>query len=123
MKYRKKPVVIDAVQWTGLNHREMFDFLTSDTFVNETMSVNGDHFYTADLSERSNIIAHQEWGYAYEGEAYKVSLIAQYGMSTPVHRFLNASNGTHFYTSSENERVDIIANLPNYRYEGVSWYI
>ena len=45
MKYRKKPVVIDAVQWTGGNHREMFDFLTSDTFVNETMSVNGNHFY------------------------------------------------------------------------------
>jgi hypothetical protein len=45
MKYRKKPVIIDAVQWTGENHREMFDFLTSDTFVNETMSVNGDHFY------------------------------------------------------------------------------
>jgi hypothetical protein len=45
MKYRKKPVIIDAVQWTGMNHREMFDFLTSDTFVYETMSVNGDHFY------------------------------------------------------------------------------
>jgi hypothetical protein len=45
MKYRKKPVIIDAVQWTGTNHREMFDFLTSDTFVNETMTVNGDHFY------------------------------------------------------------------------------
>ena len=28
MKYRKKPVVIDALQWTGKNHREMFDFLT-----------------------------------------------------------------------------------------------
>ena len=28
MKYRKKPVVIDAVEWTGKNHREMFDFLT-----------------------------------------------------------------------------------------------
>jgi hypothetical protein len=27
MKYRKKPVVIDAVQWTGQNHREMYDFL------------------------------------------------------------------------------------------------
>ena len=27
MKYRKKPVVIDAVQWTGKNKREMFDFL------------------------------------------------------------------------------------------------
>ena len=27
MKYRKKPVVIEAVQWTGKNHREMYDFL------------------------------------------------------------------------------------------------
>lgn len=27
MKYRKKPVVIEAVQWTGQNHREMYDFL------------------------------------------------------------------------------------------------
>lgn len=29
MKYRKKPVVIDAVQWTGTNKREIFDFLTN----------------------------------------------------------------------------------------------
>jgi hypothetical protein len=28
MKYRKKPVIIEAVKWTGQNHREMFDFLT-----------------------------------------------------------------------------------------------
>ena len=45
MKYRKKPVVIDAVQWTGKNHREMFDFLTENTFKEESMTVDGDHFY------------------------------------------------------------------------------
>lgn len=28
MKVRKKPVVVDVLQWTGENHREMFDFLT-----------------------------------------------------------------------------------------------
>ena len=28
MKFRKKPVVIEAIQWTGINHRDMFDFLT-----------------------------------------------------------------------------------------------
>lgn len=28
-KYRKKPVVIEAVKWTGENHREMWDFLES----------------------------------------------------------------------------------------------
>jgi len=27
MKYTKKPVEIEAIQWTGNNHREMFDFL------------------------------------------------------------------------------------------------
>ena len=85
--------------------------------------LNGDHFYTTELSERNNVIARQEWGYSYEGEAYKVSLIAQYGMSTPVHRFLNASNSAHFYTSSEIEKANIITSLPNYRYEGVSWYV
>jgi hypothetical protein len=26
MKYRKKPVVVDAIQWTGNNLREIIDF-------------------------------------------------------------------------------------------------
>lgn len=26
MKYRKKPVVIDAIQWTGDNYAEVFEF-------------------------------------------------------------------------------------------------
>ena len=40
MKYRKKPVVIDAIQWNGKNHQEMFDFLT-----NYDMSTLGENFY------------------------------------------------------------------------------
>lgn len=28
-KYRKKPVVIDAVQWNGTNKREIYDFCNS----------------------------------------------------------------------------------------------
>ena len=28
MKYRKKPVEIEAVEWTGKNEREMYEFLT-----------------------------------------------------------------------------------------------
>lgn len=27
MKYRKKPMVIDAIQWTGKNISEIFDFV------------------------------------------------------------------------------------------------
>lgn len=45
MKYRKKPVVIDAVQWTGTNHREMFDFLTDYQCTDQYMSVEGKNFY------------------------------------------------------------------------------
>lgn len=43
MKYRKKPVVIEAVQWTGENHREMFNFLENrpDDYITTT----GEHFY------------------------------------------------------------------------------
>lgn len=26
MKYRRKPVVIDAIQWTGYNYAEIFEF-------------------------------------------------------------------------------------------------
>jgi hypothetical protein len=37
MKYRKKPVVIEAVQWTGENQRAMFDFLTTSTNKNITL--------------------------------------------------------------------------------------
>lgn len=45
MKYRKKPVVIDAIQWNGKNHREMFDFLTNYELTNEFMSTSGKNFY------------------------------------------------------------------------------
>jgi len=45
MKYRKKPVEIEALQWTGKNHREMYDFLTQNAFDKEYMKVSGENFY------------------------------------------------------------------------------
>lgn len=45
MKYRKKPVVIDAIQWSGENHREMFDFLTNYENTIEYMQTSGENFY------------------------------------------------------------------------------
>lgn len=32
MKYRKKPVVVEAVRWTGNNHAEMCDFIDPEHF-------------------------------------------------------------------------------------------
>lgn len=44
MKYRKIPVVVDAVQWTGENQREMFDFLTNYEKTDDYMSASGENF-------------------------------------------------------------------------------
>lgn len=43
MKYRKKPVVIEAVQWTGANHREMYDFLENKP--DDYIRPDGTNFY------------------------------------------------------------------------------
>lgn len=43
MKFRKKPVVVDAVLWDGENHRKMFDFITDTS--NKTMVAYHDKFY------------------------------------------------------------------------------
>lgn len=49
MKYRKKPVVIDAIQWTGDNYAEIFEFTEgnacpthshSSTLIVETLEGN-----------------------------------------------------------------------------------
>ena len=42
-KYRKKPVIIEAVQWDGKDHRGMFDFL--DGSFRSVMAVSGTNFY------------------------------------------------------------------------------
>ena len=41
-----------------------------------------------------------------------------------VYRFYNTSNGAHFYTVSDAERIDLWTRLSNiYRYEGVVWTV
>jgi len=42
--YRKKPVVIEAIQWDGKNQREMFDFLTNGTKENRAATLEEDTF-------------------------------------------------------------------------------
>ena len=44
MKYRKKPVIIEAIQWSGINQREMFDFLTNKEKKNDAVTLEGDNF-------------------------------------------------------------------------------
>jgi hypothetical protein len=42
-KFRKKPVVIEALKWTGQNHREMYDFLEGKPDLH--MDASGVNFY------------------------------------------------------------------------------
>ena len=43
MKYRKKPVEIEALQWDGSDHLSMFEFL--DGSHRSSMASNGTNFY------------------------------------------------------------------------------
>jgi len=43
-KYRKKPIVIEAVRWNGKNEREMFEFLELNSSEKFIVS-DGKHFY------------------------------------------------------------------------------
>lgn len=38
MKYRKKPVLIDAIQWTGDNYAEIFEFTEGRAYPAESHS-------------------------------------------------------------------------------------
>ncbi len=42
-KYRKKPVVIEALLWDGKNHRSMYNFLGGSE--DEYLKDEGKHFY------------------------------------------------------------------------------
>ena len=43
MYYNKKPIIVEAVKWSGGNHREMWNFLTGK--VDDYISSSGDNFY------------------------------------------------------------------------------
>jgi hypothetical protein len=52
--------------------------------------------------------------------AYKSGQVAQKASAQllPVYRFFNTRTGTHFYTTSTTERDSVIANLPQFSFEG-----
>ena len=40
-----------------------------------------------------------------------------------MHRFYNTETGTHFYTTSEEERLRVIGSIPFMEYEGIGYYV
>ena len=92
----------------------------------------GSHLYTTDANEISYIQEQSAAGkLSYQYEAEKFSVLADdkdtlTGQTIegvqPVYRFFNTQTGAHLYTTDENERSFIEANLANYNPEGIKYY-
>ena len=57
----------------------------------------------------------------FEGIAFYEDATPQAG-DTAVYRFFDTRNGTHFYTSSDSERLSILATRPDLAGEGTAFY-
>lgn len=91
-------------------------------FINKA---TGTHFYTASSEEANNIMANMP-NYHYEGVAYKAfsqQTSADGDSHIALYRFYNATAGVHFYTAGLSEKLNIEAHLPNFKYEGVAYYV
>ena len=85
-------------------------------------STSGVHFYTASLAEQV-YISNNLKQFKYEGHGYNVSTEASGLNSAPVYRFYRYDTDSHFFTSSELEKDNIVNNLSdNYRFEGIAFY-
>lgn len=73
----------------------------------------GEHFYTADLKERYDVV---RAGWNYEG----VGWIAPQTSSIPVYRLYNPYAGDHHYTVDASERDHLIS--VGWNDEGIGWY-
>ena len=56
MKYVKKPVTVEAIQWTGENQRDMYDFLTNYEKVDDYMTSSGENFYIDHYKVKGGLI-------------------------------------------------------------------
>ncbi len=73
---------------------------------------SGEHFYTADESERSLLIS---IGWNNEGVGWTAP-----SDGTPVYRLYNANGGEHHYTTDAAEKDMLVG--AGWSYEGVGWY-
>lgn len=85
----------------------------------------GTHFFTAEQSEKNNVIATLGGLFTYEGPVYSISGTPPTGVPySTVYRFYRPKSGTHFYTADPAERDNVRFNLANvYTYEGPVYYL
>ncbi|GFH41003.1 glycerophosphodiester phosphodiesterase family protein [Lactococcus insecticola] len=75
---------------------------------------SGEHFYTANPTERDNLVNLSKW--YYEG----IGWVAPANSGIPVYRLYNKNAGDHHYTTSRGEKNKLVAL--GWRYEGIGWY-
>jgi hypothetical protein len=100
---------------TQINSLKPVHRFWSDTFMG--------HFYT--ISEEEKNMVQAEWSdiWTYEGVAYYAFSSYQAG-SKPLYRFWSDQYVGHFYTTSVEEKDNIIANWPDiWTYEGVAYFV
>lgn len=73
----------------------------------------GEHFYTANVAERNNLIS---GGWKYEG----IGWVAPKTSSTPVYRLNNPNSHDHHYTVNAAEKDFLVKS--GWKYEGIGWY-
>ena len=70
-------------------------------------SETGDHFYTTSADEKNLLTNNSSSVYTYEGIAF-YAFTTQTSETSTVYRLYNAINGDHFYTTSENEKNNLL---------------
>ncbi len=80
------------------------------------------HFYTNKASDRDYVLA--TWPqFAFEGVAYYAMPSAGADGRTELFRFFNTTTSTHFYTDKASERDYVLATWPQFKFEGVAFYV
>ena len=95
--------------------------LNSDTLWRLRNRQDWTYFWTADASEKDNLVNNLGATWAYEGPSWPVS-----GTETPVPvwRFRCLKNSTHLWTSDPNEKLTIETTLQSiYALDGISYFI
>jgi hypothetical protein len=80
------------------------------------------HFFTTNESERNTVLGNPDWGYVFESYGFLAEETPGDNL-TPVYRFYNPVSQGHFFTTSEVERQNVLANPSwGYQEEGIGFY-
>ncbi len=91
--------------------------LTTANPMNRLYNPNsGEHFYTADITEKEALVAlgWNDEGYGWVAPSYET------GKNNPVYRLYNPNAGDHHYTMSDTEVKTLVAY--GWKAEGTGWY-